>query len=227
MNERMHAGATSSLNYCPKPSLLQTTSSLSYLTSHLVAGLPPEIPLHPVIIAVGSCSHPLSATSLRSWNLCNPSLLFVHALHCPFHPTANPHKARRHTVLTMCPSCSCYNAFSNLRLQARKAGASQHQCFPGRSHANVFRNTRLQSCVADASHQIDQYGQRAQCGLFSASRGPQFLKIFSGNQVSLQSQARFSDLVFEEWFAAVSYEHFQLEIKLLLQSGSLPVDSFP
>lgn len=93
-------------------------------------------------------------------------------------------KRQEGTMLTMCPSRSCYNAFSNLRLQARKAGASQHQCFPGCTHANAFfRETK--SCYS-------------------------LMHVFP----TLSSESGLRPSVFE---------HFQLEIELLL-SGSL-VDS--
>ena len=67
-------------------------------------------------------------------------------------------------------SCSCYSAFSNLQLQSRLPGVSRHQsCFAARSRANAFCHSRLQSCIAGASHWINQRSHSAGIG-YSASQ---------------------------------------------------------
>ena len=62
-------------------------------------------------------------------------------------------------------SRSCYTAFSNLQLQCRLPGESQHHsCFAARSHANAFCHSRLQTRIAEASRQIDQRSRSADNG---------------------------------------------------------------
>ena len=62
-------------------------------------------------------------------------------------------------------SRSCYNAFSNLQLQSRLPGASQHHYFPARSRAKAFCQSRVQTCI----RQIDQRSLSADTGI-SASQ---------------------------------------------------------
>ena len=57
-------------------------------------------------------------------------------------------------------SRSCCNAFSNLQLQSRLPGASQHHCFPARSRAKAFCHSRVQTCI----RQIDQRSLSADTG---------------------------------------------------------------
>ena len=61
-------------------------------------------------------------------------------------------------------SRSCSNAFSNLQLQSRMPGVSQHHSsFAARSRADVFFRGRLQTRIAGASHHIDPRSCSVNC----------------------------------------------------------------
>ena len=105
-------------------------------------------------------------------------------------------------------SRSCYNAFSNLQLQSRLPGASQHHsCFAPRSHANALCHSRLQTRIAGASHQIDQRSRR-----FRAAQAVPIFRFLFGTGLALQSRAYFADLIFQE---CSKHDSFEVQTQLL------------
>lgn len=59
-------------------------------------------------------------------------------------------------------SRSWYNLFSNLRLQPCLPAALQHHWyFPAQSFGNAFWQSRLQTCIAGASHQVEKHSRSA------------------------------------------------------------------
>ena len=100
-------------------------------------------------------------------------------------------------------SRSCYNAFSNLQQQSRLPGASQHHwIFAARSRANAYCHGQLQTRVAGALHQIDkQLRSVNSVDFLGLLRSPHFFyDLFSEAELSLQSRAHFSNLVFQKYF---------------------------
>ena len=79
--------------------------------------------------------------------------------------SCNPAWHKSSTMVKSYLSRSYDNAISNLQLQARLPGASQHHsCFAACIRANAFCHSRLQTRKAGASHQIDQRSRSADTG---------------------------------------------------------------
>ena len=118
-----------------------------------------------------------------------------------------PPAARLNFCTQWFSSRNCYNAFSNLQLQFRLPGASQHNwTFPARSRANAFCHSRLQTRIAGASHQIHQRPRSADHTQTRAAPNLQgFLRFLC--EIELY-RAHFANLVFQKCSAAVSFLAF-------------------
>ena len=102
--------------------------------------------------------------------------------------------------------------FSNLQLQSRLPGASQHHsCFTARSRANAFCHSRLQTRIAGASDQIGQHSRSVNSAdFFRPCWSLQFFTFLCAIELSPQTGA-----------------HFAVKIKLSPESCALLVGNFP
>ena len=126
--------------------------------------------------------------------------------------SCNPAWHKSSTMVKSYLSRSYDNAISNLQLQARLPGASQHHsCFAACIRANAFCHSRLQTRKAGASHQIDQRSRSADTGTSTPQirrcSEPRlfFLRFLCEIKLSLQSCA---GLIFQKCSETLSLLKF-------------------
>ena len=125
--------------------------------------------------------------------------------------SCNPAWHKSSTMVKSYLSRSYDNAISNLQLQARLPGASQHHsCFAACIRANAFCHSRLQTRKAGASHQIDQRSRSADTGTSTpqirrCSEPRLFLRFLCEIKLSLQSCA---GLIFQKCSETLSLLKF-------------------
>ena len=135
---------------------------------------------------------------------------------------------------------SLYNPFSNLQLQSRLPGASQHQsCFAVRPCHCVLSQPVANAYSRSVPPNRPTFAQRWHWGLdnwaqiWRRSDPPSFLRLLRKTKISLSSRAYFAGLSRPPLQKVPRPRQFAIlkckivQTKLLLQSCALFVDDFP